>query len=156
VTLLASDIAKAIQHPNADPIATLTKIRNWSKTGALKPIGDPHPGGGKALRYSDGAILDAALIQELVNAGVPTVEVGQVLENIKGAEPQIFAPEFFKAPTEPEHTLLVLSKAQSNSNVWNYALHSPETFAAYAKRRLCAIYLIVDLKTLSELMNKNI
>jgi len=153
VPLLASDIARRVRRgKHEDLVRVLNRIRNWTKFGLLKPVGEIHPGGGRACQYSEGALLDAMIIQELVNAGLSAVsEVGQVLELIKSKVPRLFTSSFAKR--ESDQTLLILGKVYSGSNVTNVWLRSPAGFAELHAKRLCSLYYVIDLEKIRERLN---
>ena len=149
--LLASDIARRLRQPGEDPVRVLNRIRNWTKFGLLTPAGEAHPGGGRACQYSDATLLDAMIIQELVNAGIPAVSVGSVLEQIKSDAPQLFGASFTKLH---DRTLLILGKAYSGSNAINVWLRSPTGFAKLAeKQSRCSLYYVIDIEKLRDRLN---
>jgi hypothetical protein len=65
--LTASDIAKHIQRPGEPLTAAVDRFRNWTKMGIIRPRGDRHPGTGRHNRYTFEALVDAVLLQTLVD-----------------------------------------------------------------------------------------
>jgi hypothetical protein len=145
--LLATDIARRVRQDKEDLARVLNRIRNWTKFGLLTPIGELHPGGGRACQYDEGALLDAMILQELVNAGIPAVSVGPVLEQIKAELPQLFTAAFTKREGE---RLLILGKAYSGSNTINVWMRPPAELAKLVARHQCSLYYVIDLEKIRE------
>jgi hypothetical protein len=145
MTLLASDIARRIQQPDEDPVRVLNRVRNWTKFGLLKPAGEANPGGGRACVYPESALLEAMLLQELINAGMPAVSMRPILDKIQDAvSPAKLAKQ------DSDQTLLILGKHRSSSNVINVWLRSPEEFAKLVGKHECALFYILNLKPLRD------
>jgi hypothetical protein len=64
-TLTASDIARRIQAPGEELKVAVDRVRNWTKEGIIKPIGDAHPGTGRKKKYSEEAARRAGILQVL-------------------------------------------------------------------------------------------
>jgi hypothetical protein len=75
--LTNADIASRIRRPWEDMTTTVDRIKNWTKDGALAFRGKKHPGTGSHRRYAPEAILDAAILMALTDAGLAAVRVGQ-------------------------------------------------------------------------------
>jgi hypothetical protein len=67
-TLTAQDIARRIRRPNEELTAAVDRLRNWTKEGLIKPVGDLHPGTGRKKRYAAGAVTKAVVLQILSDA----------------------------------------------------------------------------------------
>src|SRR5215208_1793104 len=64
-----SEVARKIRRPDETVKQAVTRVRNWTKEGLLKPHGKAKPGTGRARKYSNVAMLEAVLMQALVNSG---------------------------------------------------------------------------------------
>ena len=149
-TFLASDIAKRVRRGDEDPVRVLNRVRNWTKLGLLEPAGDAHPGGGRPCVYSEGALLDAMLLQELVDAGVDAVRAAPILEQIKRDAPNLFIASLTKLSNK---TLLVIGKEYSNSKVLNISLRSPDSLAKLASMHALSFFYIIDIERLRDRLN---
>jgi hypothetical protein len=69
-----SQIAERIR-ATGEALGTVTdRVRNWTKEGLLRPIGDKNPGTGRHRRYSEGALIDALVLHVLADVvGMPAV-----------------------------------------------------------------------------------
>lgn len=108
-TLTAAEIAERIRRPNEDMRAAGDRIRNWTREGLLVPVGEKNPGTGKVRRYAADAVVDAALLQTIVDCtGVVAAAAGEYLAEAK----RIFS----NARSDPrkgylEESLLIMSKS---------------------------------------------
>jgi DNA-binding transcriptional MerR regulator len=79
MTLTVGEVARRIQGPDEDFAVVVDRLRNWTKEGLLKPIGDKNPGTGRARRYSEGSVIDALVLSTLTEAlNIPAVEVAKM------------------------------------------------------------------------------
>jgi hypothetical protein len=83
-TLTASDIAQRIQRPGEELRTAVDRVRNWSKEGLLKPVGDIHPGTGRKKQYSEKAAIRAMILQAISDAtGGRAVYLAHMLEYVE-------------------------------------------------------------------------
>jgi hypothetical protein len=69
-TLSAGEIAAAIARPT-DSAVVLTRVRHWTAQRLLLPIGEQvHTGVGKHRQYEPVAVIDAAVLNTLTEAGI--------------------------------------------------------------------------------------
>jgi hypothetical protein len=108
------EIAKRVRRDDEDLIVVLNRLRNWTKEGLLPPIGDKHPGAGKARYYPQYAAVDAAVIGALAAAGIPAVRAGSaigaysmVLQQARGA----YYREFQAREVRSETIFLIINGA---------------------------------------------
>jgi hypothetical protein len=85
----ARQIAEKIQRPDEAPSSAMNRLKNWTNEGFVKPLGDSHPGTGRARQYSSQALTDAVMLQIITNAtGMSAVEAHELLTgkrwNLKG------------------------------------------------------------------------
>jgi hypothetical protein len=64
--LTARDIAQHLRRGEEPLSVAVDRFRNWTKMGIINPVGEAHPGTGRKKRYSHVALLEAALIQSLL------------------------------------------------------------------------------------------
>jgi DNA-binding transcriptional MerR regulator len=65
-----SEIADRIRKPGQDRAAVVERIRHWTRERLLAPIGKRNPGTGRRRTYRDTSFLDAALLNEMADAGL--------------------------------------------------------------------------------------
>jgi hypothetical protein len=70
------EIAERLRRPEADARAVSEKIRHWIREGLLFPVGDRNPGIGVHRRLEEPAVIDCAVLLQIVNAGIPIVGRG--------------------------------------------------------------------------------
>jgi hypothetical protein len=77
-TFSVREVAKRIQR--GEPLeSVISRLRNWSKTGLLRPTGEKNPGTGRQRRYTEGAVIDALVLSTLTETlNIPAVEVAKV------------------------------------------------------------------------------
>jgi hypothetical protein len=72
------EVAERIQHRGEDTTAVVDRLRNWTKEGLLKAIGEKNPGTGRKRRYSEAAVIDALILNTIAGMGIPAIKVGQL------------------------------------------------------------------------------
>jgi hypothetical protein len=83
-TLTVSDIAQRVQRPGEELRTAVDRVRNWTKEGLLKPIGDIHPGTGRKKQYSEKAAVRAMILQAISDAtGGRAVYLAHMLEFVE-------------------------------------------------------------------------
>jgi hypothetical protein len=83
-TLTARDIAQRIQRPGEQLRAATDRLRNWTKEGLIKPVGDLHPGTGRKKRYAQSAVRRAMLLQIFSDAtGGAAVFLAGMVDNVE-------------------------------------------------------------------------
>jgi hypothetical protein len=76
--LTVRQIAELIQRPREQLITVIDRIRAWSDLGLLKVVGSKTPGTGNKRLYEPPAIIDAAVMTALTDAGLAAVRVGKI------------------------------------------------------------------------------
>ncbi len=71
--LTVKDLAHQIARGNEDVDAVIARLRNWTKEGLLSPTGEKNPGTGRARVYDQTAVLNAFVLAELTEIGIPAV-----------------------------------------------------------------------------------
>lgn len=84
-----SDIAEKIKRPDEDIGQAITRVRNWTKEGLLKPSGKANPGSGRTRKYSKATLRDAVLMQALVNSGTSATWSSWLVRQIRELLPTI-------------------------------------------------------------------
>ena len=88
--LTAGDIAKHIQRHGEPLMAAVDRLRNWTKSGIIKPNGPIHPGTGRKKRYSSVELAQAILLQTLVDAlGSSAASLQPLIRQITEAGPLV-------------------------------------------------------------------
>jgi hypothetical protein len=80
-TLTAQDIGQHIQQPRESLTAAVDRFRNWTKMGLIKPTGERHPGTGHKKRYAKAVLLEAVLMQSLLDYR-PAGELAGIVKGI--------------------------------------------------------------------------
>jgi hypothetical protein len=68
--LSAGEIAERIARSPEDIATVRERLRTWTQDRLLLPTGTLRPGSGRHRRYAAGALLDAAILNKLTDAGV--------------------------------------------------------------------------------------
>jgi hypothetical protein len=64
--LTAGEIAERIRESDDEDLRVIgERLRHWTRSGLLKPIGEQNPGTGHHLRYPERALVDAAILSRL-------------------------------------------------------------------------------------------
>jgi hypothetical protein len=59
------------------------RVRNWTKEGLLKPVGDIHPGTGRKKQYSEKAAIRALILQTISDAtGGRSVFLAEMIKEV--------------------------------------------------------------------------
>lgn len=83
-TVTAKDIAEKIKRPGEPMQVAVDRLRNWTREGLIKPTGEKHPGTGRAKRYPRRAIVEAVLLQILIDCtGIGAINAGPLLDAAK-------------------------------------------------------------------------
>jgi hypothetical protein len=82
-SLTARDIAQHLRRGDEPLSAAVDRFRNWTKMGLIKPVGELHPGTGRKKRYSPAALLEAVLLQSVLDlTSRPAAELAGVVRGI--------------------------------------------------------------------------
>ena len=81
-----SDIAQKIKRHDEELVQAITRVRNWTKEGLLKPSGKANPGTGRARGYSKRALINAVLMQALVNTGISATRSAWLVGRVNALE----------------------------------------------------------------------
>jgi hypothetical protein len=86
-TVTTKDIAEKIKRPGEDQQIAVDRLKNWTREGLLKTVGEKNPGKGRSRQYSQSALLDALLLQTLVDCIGPgamgAIVAGELLGRMK-------------------------------------------------------------------------
>ena len=66
-TFTVSELAARIRRPDEKPELVADRIRNWTKDGLLEPSGEKNPGTGRSRLYPEKALIEAAVLLELMD-----------------------------------------------------------------------------------------
>jgi hypothetical protein len=69
-TLTVSEIAGMTILVSPDPVATLERIRHWTRERLIVPIAQEHAGGGKHRGYAEDTAYDVAVLIAVANMGL--------------------------------------------------------------------------------------
>jgi hypothetical protein len=81
-TVSVGEIAEKVKRPGEALQTAIDRVKNWAKEGLIKPVGDKNPGSGRARRYAKKSLIDAVLIQTLVNAGLTATNAAWVVKSL--------------------------------------------------------------------------
>jgi hypothetical protein len=124
-TFLASEIAEKIQAPGENPVRVLNRVRNWMKMGLLRPVGDAHPGSGRASEYSEDTLLDAALLQKFTMAGIAAVDAAAALKEAK---------EQLEEKTKRTRDWMLVIHRPRDQYTWSVGMVEPSGLGGFIKR----------------------
>jgi hypothetical protein len=83
-TLTVRDIAQRVQRPGEELRTAVDRVRNWTKEGLLRPVGDIHPGTGRKKQYSEKAAIRAMILQAISDAtGGRAVYLAHMLDYVE-------------------------------------------------------------------------
>ena len=83
-TLTVRDIAQRVQLPGEELRTAVDRVRNWTKEGLIKPVGDIHPGTGRKKRYPEKAAIRAMILQAIADAtGGRAVYLASMIESVE-------------------------------------------------------------------------
>jgi len=118
-TVTAGGIAELIARPT-DNASLVTRIRNWTAQRLLVPLGSVHTGVGKHRQYDLVAVIDAAVLNALAEAGIqPVGREGPLLFAL--AQTQAAYRDWVRQPKT--HYLLEVSGVRSASGEGTAYVH---------------------------------
>jgi hypothetical protein len=133
-TLTAHEVARENLRRGEDLTVAVDRLRWWTKIGAIKPIGERHPGTGSRRRYRPVAILEMAYLQALADVGVEArgrrgPETTAALRILRS--PEYLAPFLEQNMAPAERPLLVISRS-SDGRTWDdVKMRSPDELLAW-------------------------
>jgi hypothetical protein len=69
-------IADLVRRPFETTRMVIDRLRSWADYGLLEPVGEKHPGTGKARRYGLATAVDAIVLTALTDVGLAAVRFG--------------------------------------------------------------------------------
>ncbi|UWU73052.1 hypothetical protein N2603_23395 [Bradyrhizobium huanghuaihaiense] len=142
-TYSVSEIAERIGKPGEDQRVVGDRIRNWTREGLLKPIGEKNPGTGRSRLYPEVALFEAIVLSAL------TESIGLQVVKVHGF-PEMFrhVREYFKSQSK-SNTLLVIGR-DSRGDAY-VSLTSPEKLGKYIAGSLTVdAHIVINLGQLRE------
>jgi hypothetical protein len=131
-----SEIAQRIKRPDEEIGQTITRVRNWTKEGLLKPVGDANPGTGKAREYSKESLVDALLLDTFIQCfGSSAVSVPFRLPFIRYA---------FLKPDHRDH-FLIIGRFIGREDDYKIKAVPPSDVASYIRSSGCDGYMILNI-----------
>jgi hypothetical protein len=135
-----SDIAQRIRRPDEEFEQAITRVRNWTKEGLLRPSGKTNTGTGKPREYSKETVVDAFLIETFVQCfGSAAVSVPKFLENIR--------PYFID---EKQRGKFLLIGRTSGDHDFHTEAYAPAALASAIKSNKWQTYMVLDIGQLTE------
>ena len=152
--LTVRDIAAFIQRPGESLTTAIDRLRNWTDMGIIKPEGPKRPGTGRKRHYSVYALLDAVLLQALVDALGDRAaslfpfpgglgQLSQIAAIGKGIDAH------FKGPLGPK--LVVLSRSDDDEPL-KVGMVERGKLESYLSKSKNEIHVVLDLERLSKKM----
>jgi hypothetical protein len=131
-----SDVARRIKRPDEDIGRAITRVRNWTKEGLLKPVGEANPGTGKAREYSKESLVDALLLDTFIQCfGSSAVSVPFRLHFIRYA---------FLKPEDRDRFLLI-GRTIGREDDYVVAVVAPSQIASKIRSSGCDGYMILNI-----------
>jgi hypothetical protein len=130
--LTAHEVARENLRRDEDLTVAVDRLRWWTKIGAIKSIGERHPGTGYRRRYRPVAILEMAFLQALADVGVEArgkrgSETKTALFILRSHLVPFLEPNMAPA----ERPLLVISRS-SDGRTWDdVRMASPDELLAW-------------------------
>lgn len=162
--ITVKDIAERIRRPREQLQTAIDRVRNWTKEGFLSVVGDKNPGVGRARNYSKDALLEAALLNIVSDAGMTAAGAAPNMRLLmaivekywKGTDPFQSGPPIHKAPRRAakrvslNRPLLVISKKVGSGDVGitDFKLSELQTFMLSGATAGATLHTIVDLEAL--------
>lgn len=76
--LTVGEIAARIARPGESLDAVRAKLVNWTKEGLLRTTGEKHTGKGRHRYYAETAVVDAFILNEFTEWGIPAVLIANM------------------------------------------------------------------------------
>jgi hypothetical protein len=135
-----SDIAQKIRRPDEDIGQAITRVRNWTKEGLLRPSGKTNTGTGRPREYSTEAVIDAFLIDTFVQCfGSAAVSVPKFLKNVR----------LYFIDEKQRDKFLLIGRTSGNPD-FHSAAYAPAALANAIKSRKWQTYMVLDIGQLTE------
>jgi hypothetical protein len=152
-TVTTKDIAEKIRMPGEDQQVAVDRIKNWTREGLLKTVGEKNPGKGRSRQYSRSALLDALLLQTLIECtGIGAIAAGELLSRMKkgpNLKPLYADPTNIDAI---ENCLLVIARRLGEPKIYSARcsfLDLEVTLSGRFPVQIppdCAVFTIIDLR----------
>lgn len=72
-TFTVGEMAEQLRPLCSNKIATVERLRGWTRGGILNPVDKEHEGTGTRRKYEVNSIFDAAVLSAIADAGLPIV-----------------------------------------------------------------------------------
>jgi len=156
-TVTVGELAQCLRQPGEDLTAAADRLRNWTKEGLIRAIGEKHPGTGRKRRYSAAAALDAVLLQVLADViGMPAVKAAFAIA------PKEFKHELEKArgffSEDPSGLWRLVIGRGSSSEKWSAGAVKLDDIPKHVRRFGADTHhhVIVNVKPLFERLSKQL
>jgi hypothetical protein len=144
--ITVSEIAEQIRGRDEDLTVVIDRLRNWTKEGLLRPLGEKNPGTGRKRRYPETAIIDAMLLTVLTDqigmAAVKTTRFKKLFQAAHG---------FWSRPPRIQQ-FAVVSLSPAETAVGTFRL---DGLAAFFESNPDAVHIVINLNHLFERLNKS-
>jgi hypothetical protein len=132
----ARDVAEKIRRPGETLTTAVDRLRDWVKEGLIRPAGEPHPGTGRKRQYSRAEMIDAILLETLVEAaGLKAVAAAPLLKHFRKQLP--------KSPTaEP---FLIVSRSVGSKR-WNFGGGKMSALSDHISHSEHQIHVVLDIR----------
>jgi hypothetical protein len=131
------DIAKKIQRPSETLQAASDRLRNWTKEGLIKTVGERHPGTGRARKYPHQALVDAVLLQVLTDCtGISAVNAAPLVKEAK---------QFLQKVDDRKFPLLVISRSVGETG-WRMGRIDLSEISDWFEAKANDTHTIIDLQ----------
>jgi hypothetical protein len=144
--ITVSEIAESIRREDENITAVVDRLRNWTKEGLLRPLGEKNPGTGRKRHYPETAIIDAMLLTVLTDqigmAAVKTTRFRKLFAEARrlwSRPPNI--QQFAVISLSPAETVVGVSKPENLANIF---MSDPD-----------AVHIVINLNHLFERLNRS-
>lgn len=155
--ITVKDIAERVRRPGEQLQTAIDRVRNWTKEGFLSVVGDKNPGIGRARKYSKNALLEAALLDMLSDAGMTAAGTAHNMRKLmeiskKYWEPFQSAHQARRPAPGDDRPLLVVSNMTGGMTLfYDMKLSELQDFMLSGRATL---HTIIDLEILFERLLK--
>lgn len=142
-TVTAKDIAERIKRPDEDLQAAVDRLKNWTREGLLKTVGEKNPGRGRARQFSERTMVDAVLLQILTDAiGMAAAAAAPYLEDMRG---EIADAQKHMRKPGAESFFLVIARSIGGAE-WQLGCTPLSKLEMSLRKRGSDTYTIIDLE----------
>jgi hypothetical protein len=132
----ARDVAEKIQRPGETLTTAVDRLRDWVREGLIRPAGERHPGTGRKRQYNRAEMIDAILLETLVEAG-----------GLKAVAAAPLLREFRKhLPTSPTAAPFLIVSRSVGSKRWSFGGGKMSALSDHIAHSEHQIHIVLDIR----------